>query len=144
MRVLVDTNVFLDAILTRPGFYQNAVDLLSYLAKNHHQVVVTPMAFRDIEYVIRKTVPDKAKRRQILNGVYSYVYKIVDLAPDDVINTLFEEYKDFEDGLIMETAERKMLDGIVTNNVDDFAESRVPVFEPKELVDLLKRNDTSA
>ena len=98
------------------------------------------MTFRDIEYVLRKIEPDPEERRRVLRSIYGIVFKIIDLGPDDVINNLFADHKDFEGGLIMESAERNMLDGIVTNNVDDFVGSKVPVFSPKKLVEYLAAN----
>ena len=141
MRVLVDTNVFLDYILNRPPFGQEAREFFGYFLSHRHQIVVSPMTFRDIEYVLRKVDHDEFSRERTLRRVYSVVYKIIDLNPDDVINALFGEYKDFEDGMIMESAERKLLDGIVTNNVRDFQKSKVPVFTPRELREALERNE---
>ena len=140
MRVLVDTNVFLDFLLKRPPFFEDAKAFFSYFPKHHHQMVVSPMTFRDIEYVLRKIEPDPEERRRVLRSIYGIVFKIIDLGPDDVINNLFADHKDFEGGLIMESAERNMLDGIVTNNVDDFVGSKVPVFSPKKLVEYLAAN----
>lgn len=142
MRALVDTNVFLDVILNRPGFYENSHEFFDYMLSHRHQLVVSPMSFRDIDYVLRKVESNVHERREILHKIYSMAYKIIDLAPDDVINAIFEDqYKDFEDGLLIESSERKMLDGIVTNNKKDFAYSHVPVFSPEEIVRYLKTND---
>ena len=135
MRVLVDTNVFLDVILNRPGFYEKSRLFFKYMISHRHQLVVSPMSFRDINHVLRKVENDRHKRREILHKIYSMVYKVIDLAPDDVINAIFENgYADFEDGLLMESSERKMLDGIVTNNKKGFVSGRVPVFAPEEIV----------
>ena len=140
MRVLVDTNVFLDFILKRPPFYEDVRSFFTTFLGHGHQIVISPMSFRDIEYVLRKVEPNAMERKSILQKIYSCAYKIIDLTPDDVINNLFEDYKDFEDGLLMESAQRKMLDGIVTSNTDDFADSKIPVFTPKDLIELLQKS----
>ena len=100
------------------------------------------MSFRDIEYVLRKAVPDPEDRKRVLQSIYGIVYKIIDLGPDDIINNLFADHKDFEDGLLMESAERNMCDGIVTNNPSDFADSRVPIFQPRQLIAYLEKADS--
>ena len=142
MRILVDTNVFLDVILNRAGSYESSREFFSYMLSHRHPLVVSPMTFRAIEYVLRKVESDAGKRREILHGIYRMTYKIIDLAPDDVINAIFEDnYKDFEDGLLIESASRKMLDGIVTNNKKDFSYAGVPVFSPEEIVRYRKASD---
>ncbi len=140
MRVLVDTNVFLDAILKREPFFEDSKEFFSYFKSNKHQLYVSSMSFRDIEYVLRKVEKDPFERRRTLNIIYSFVHKIIDLGPDDVINNLFSNYKDFEDGLLIESAKRNLLDAIITNNKDDFLDGGVPVFTPKEAVYYLKKS----
>lgn len=142
MRVLVDTNVFLDFILNRPPFQKESREFFEYFLTHKHQIVVSPMTFRDVEYILRKVETNPIKRKQALHTIYSIVYKIINIEADDVINDLFADYKDFEDGMLMEAAERTMLDGIVTNNISDFRESRVPSFTPASICEYLKRNET--
>ena len=144
MRVLVDTNVFLDFLLRRSPHYDDVRGFFSYFLGQGHQIVISPMSFRDIEYVLRKVEPDSAKRKHILRTIHSSVYKVLDLSPDDIINDLFEDYKDFEDGLLIESAKRRKLDGIVTSNVHDFVGYGLPVYRPKELTDILQTKEQSS
>ena len=141
MRVLVDTNVFLDYILNRPPFQHECRDFFAYFLSHKHQIVASAMSFRDIEYMLRKVERDPNQRKKTLHTIYSTVYKIIDICPDDVINCLFANYKDFEDGLLMESAERAFLDGIVTNNITDFRDSPIPVYAPGQIVEYLKKNE---
>lgn len=99
------------------------------------------MTFRDIEYILRKVENDLFERKKNLRAIHSIVYKIIDMSADDVINCLYAEHKDFEDGLLMEAADRMMLDGIVTNNILDFKDSRIPVFAPAQICEYLQKND---
>ena len=125
--------------MRRDPFYQDCYDFFAIFLRQKHQIVVSPMTFRDIEYILRKVERDPEQRSKVLRDIYSSIYKIIDLAPDDVINVMYENYPDFEDGLLIESAERKMLDGIVTNNARDFKSSKVPVYSPKELKELLEK-----
>ena len=138
MRVLVDTNVFLDAILKREPFFEDCKEFFTYFKNNRHFLYISSMSFRDIEYVLRKVEKDPFERKRGLSSIYSFVHKIVNLGADDVINNLFNDYKDFEDGLLVESAKNNMLDAIVTNHIKDFADVDFPVFTPKEIVDYLK------
>lgn len=139
MRVLVDTNVFLDAILKREPFFEDSKDFFTYFKSHRHWLYVSSMSFRDIEYVLRKVEKDPIERKRTLTSIYSFIHKIIDIGADDVINDLFDDYKDFEDGLLIESAKRNMLDAIITNNKDDFLDADIPAFTPREVVDYLKR-----
>ena len=141
MRVLVDTNVFLDYLTNRQPFYKESHDFFAYFLSHKHQIVVSPMSFCDIEYILRKIEKDPDERRKTLHTIYSIIYKIIDMSPDDVINCLYADYKDFEDGLLMESAERMMLDAIVTNNIFDFKDCRIPVYTPAQITEYLQKND---
>ena len=46
--------------------------------------------------------------------------------------------KDYEDSLQIVAAEEAMCDAIVTFNKKDFELSKVPVFTPEEMINLLK------
>ena len=138
MRVLVDTNVFLDAILNRGPFFEDSNAFFEYFSNNGHWLYISSMSFRDIEYVLRKVEKDPFERRKTLSHIYAFVHKIIDLGADDVIDNLFDDHKDFEDGLLIESAKRNMLDAIITNNVKDFIDGDIPVFTPKDVVSHLK------
>lgn len=139
MRVLVDTNVFLDAILKREPFFEDSKDFFTYFKSHRHWLYISSMSFRDIEYVLRKVEKDPIERKRTLTSIYSFIHKIIDIGADDVINDLFDDYKDFEDGLLIESAKRNMLDAIITNNKDGFLDADIPAFTPREVVDYLKR-----
>ena len=141
MRVLVDTNVFLDFLLSREPFYMDCREFFSYFRANKHQILISPMSFRDIEYVLRKVEKDPFNRKQVLQSIYAFVYKIIDLAPDDVLNVLYEDNKDFEDAMLMASAVRCHLDAIVTNNKNDFRGGPLPAYSPKEIVTLLQNDE---
>lgn len=92
------------------------------------------MSLRDIEYVAMRCLHDKRKTNVILNDVYSLCSKVVGVSADSAINAMFEDYKDFEDELIIQTAKESMLDAIVTNNIKDFKNRGIPVFTPQEII----------
>ena len=137
MRLLVDTNVYLEHILEREKcevartFFKTAL-----FRKN--QLVITSMSFRDIEYLYQKKSHDRGLTRRMLSNIYSTVYKVVSTTADAVIESLYNDVKDYEDSLQMVAAEESMCDAIVTFNKKDFELSKVPVFTPEEMINLLK------
>ncbi len=139
MRILVDTNVFIDLILKREPYYQDDVNFINNCKEQRHEMYISAMSFRDIEYVIRKSIHNVDEVKRILNKVYGLVTKIVPIEADDAINTLFEYEKDFEDYLLSCSAESAMLDCIVTNNKKDFVQPRIKAFSVQEFNQYIKK-----
>ena len=137
MRLLIDTNVYIEHILEREKcevartFFKTAL-----FRKN--QLVITSMSFRDIEYLYQKKSHDRELTRRVLSNIYSTVYKVVSTTADAAIESIYNEVKDYEDSLQIVAAEESMCDAIVTFNKKDFELSKVPVFTPEEMIDLLK------
>lgn len=132
MRVLVDTNVILDMLLMRPVTGTNSRMFFEMARDFHDELCVSTMTFRDIEYVVRRQLNDLDMRMAVLRSVYSWVFKFVELTADDVINAMFADRPDYEDSLLIEGAERCMLDAIITNNKKDFVKCHIPIFAPEE------------
>lgn len=139
MRLLVDTNVFLEHILEREkcevvrSFFKTALF-------RQNQLVITSMSFRDIEYLYQKKSHNRELTRRILSDIYSTVYKVVSTTADATIESIHNDVKDYEDSLQMVAAEEAMCDAIITFNKKDFTLSKVPVFTPEEMLEIWKRS----
>ena len=140
MRLLVDTNVYLEHILEREkcdltrSFFKSAL-----FRKN--QILITSMSLRDIEYLCNKKCHDKEVTRKIMVGIYSMVHKVVPITADAAIESMFNDIKDYEDSIQMIAAQENMCDAIITYNKKDFAQSKLPVFTPEEMLDIWKKSN---
>ena len=132
MRILVDTNVFIDLLLKREPFYNDGVEFIKKCRRERHEIYVNSMQFRDIEYIIRKSVDDKKTYDMLINGVYGIVNKVIPLTADDAINAIYEPGKDFEDTLLANSAESAGLQIIVSSNAKDFYPTGIRAFTLKE------------
>ena len=137
MRLLVDTNVFLDLILKRGEYCKNALEFFVWCREHKNQTFVTSMSLRDIEYVAMKNLHDKEKVNSVLVDVYSLCSKVIGISADSAIASIYEEYKDFEDELIIQSAKEEMLDAVVTNNIKDYENRGISVFTPKDIVNMV-------
>lgn len=136
MRILVDTNVFLDLVLRREQC-QDAIKFFIWCKQHRNQTYVTSMSLRDIEYIAMKKLHDKKKANQVLADVYSICSKVIGVSADSAITAIYEDYKDFEDELLVQSATEELLDAIVTNNVKDFKNSKLPAYTPKDIISLV-------
>ena len=136
MRLLVDTNVFLDFVLQRDENCKNALEFFIWCKQNKNQMFITSMSLRDVEYVAMKTLHDRSKANRILADVYSLCSKVIGISADSAINAIYEDYKDYEDELMIQAAKEEMLDAVVTNNIKNYVNRGSPVFTPKSIISL--------
>ena len=138
MKLLIDTNVYLDLLLKREG-HETCRELFYICAKKRNQTFVTSMSLRDIEYVLHKYIHNSQISRKMQHWVYEITTKVISISSDAAIGALFEETNDYEDNLQMLAAQEAMLDAIITKDKKHFKECKIPVFTPEEICKLLKQ-----
>jgi len=131
MRVLIDTNIFLDILLKRETLMSESLDLLDTLKSKRDQIYVNASTLKDIYYFASKAFHDSFLARKYILDIYSQINKVVSLSSDDAIEAIYQE-GDFEDNCLIESAKRTMCDLIISRNEKDFINKGVPVFTPKQ------------
>lgn len=137
MKILVDTNVFLDFLLNRDLQGEDAESFFKICRSKNHSIYLTSMQLRDIEYFAHRQFHNSKDAKKILEITYSLITKCLSLSADNAINSIYADYKDFEDQLLIEAAEENLMDCIVTDNINDFVnnEGTMPLFTPKSFVE---------
>lgn len=130
-KLLVDTNVVLDLLAKREPFYDAAAKLFSLADKKRVALSISSLTFANTSYVLtRLKTADKSReilrRFRVLVKVLSLDDKVIDLALNDL------SFKDFEDGLQYYSAIENGQEMIITRDLSDFKESRIPVMTPEE------------
>ena len=140
MRLLIDTNVYLELFLKREK--HDVVFCLFREALNRKdQTCVSAMSLRDFGYIMHKYLHDTDLTKKLQSQVYEITSKIVSTSADAAISSIYSDTKDFEDSMQMIAAEEAMCDAIITFNKKDYGESRVPTFTPEEMLDIWSRSD---
>ena len=117
-KVFLDTNILLDLVQHRDGFY-HAVSVLQGAYEKQYDVYASVLSYANIAYVLRKESQDR--RYQLLSLLEDTV-PMLPLMPFDVSNAIAQPVADFEDMLQYQCAKAAGCDVIVTNNGRDFAE----------------------
>ena len=131
MKVLVDTNIILDVLCRRPGFYEDSVKVLKLCEVKQIEGAVSALSIPNIIYIMRKEL-DAKKTKEVLNKL-SLIFTIVDLKADDLKRAAKMSFKDYEDAVQSACASRIRANYIITRNIKDFTESRIPAIKPAEL-----------
>ena len=125
-KVLLDTNIIIDLLAKREPFDQDARMLFSSADKGKITLCTSALSIANLSYVLlRKIKPQETKqilrKLKLLVGILSLDEKIINLALND------NDFNDFEDGLQYFTALENNIEIIVTRNLKDFKNARIPV-----------------
>lgn len=140
MRVLVDTNVFLELFLNREN-HKSVSNFFRLALTAHNQTFVSAMSIRDIGYVMHRVTHDAFKSKQFQIKTYSMVSKVANTTADSAIDALYSDVPDFEDSMQSRIAEEAMCDAIITYNKKDFEKSNLPVFTPEEMNEIWSKEN---
>lgn len=134
-RILVDTNILLDYLLTREPFYEDAKKVVLTCTEGETEGCIAAHSISNMFYILRKDY-DVKDRREILTNLCI----IFDVEGIDKVKLLSglqnENFSDFEDCLQMECAKAYNAEYIVTRNVDDYRSSEVKAILPKDYLKL--------
>jgi len=133
MKLLIDTNVILDALMNRGTWASSAHSLLVKIAEETVEGYVTANTITDLYYLLRKYFQDKSKAKQVLMDLTESI-KILDVNSKDCERAFTLDVSDFEDALIISCAVRHNIDYIVTRNLVDFKNSLVKSIETSAIL----------
>ena len=136
MIVMIDTCVVLDYLLDREPFVYDAEKLLVKVAEEEIQGLITVKSLMDIHYILKHTLHKEEKVRDTITTLLDSLM-LVDSTAEDAIRALSSRITDYEDALMVETANSCNCDRIITRNKKDYKNSNVLVMTP---VEFLKRN----
>lgn len=133
MKVLIDTNVILDVLCNRPEFIQASSKIWKYCEVGKLEGYICALSIPNIVYILRKErTPQKTKE---LICQIQMIFEVVDLKQSDLKNAAEMYLSDYEDAIQMCCASRIKADYIITRNLRDFMESKIPAIKPAELLD---------
>jgi predicted nucleic acid-binding protein len=133
MKILIDTNVILDALLSRAPYHSSAEKLFLLAAENKITATITANSITDIYYLLRKHLHNTDQAKQALLKLFS-LFRILDITENDCKNALILPITDYEDALLVTCAKRNKVDRIITRNLKDFTESPVQTVAPDDFL----------
>lgn len=132
--VLIDTNIWLDIILDRPG-KDYAKGAVMACLEEQLEMRVCSTSLKDIFYLVNK--------KHGSEGAYRAIRLILELAKPTVVDELIchqalgYEVPDYEDGIITACALAERVDAVVTRDKDSFEGRSFAKYTPAEFVHAL-------
>jgi len=130
-KILIDTNIVIDLLAKREPFYNSAAQLFSLADKQKLELSISSLTFANTNYILSRLKSTQEAREilrrfRVLIKVLQLNDKLIDLALND------NNFKDFEDGLQYYMAIENEQDVIITRDLQDFKESKLPVMTADE------------
>ena len=136
MNALIDTCVIIDAMRSRKPFDKDAEAVFLSVANHRCEGFLTANIITDIYFLLHKALHNAAETRKAL-GVLFILFTILDTTGMDCQKALTSDISDYEDAVMVETADRAGIDCIVTRNIRDYVGAPMPVYTPEQFVSLL-------
>ena len=134
MRILVDTNIIIDALTGREPFREAAEQVFLIAANRAEDMYITASSVTDIYYLVRKHLHSTEQSKDVMSKLCELFY-ILDVTSGDCMDALASEIKDYEDAVVACCAYRSQIDYIVTRNIKDYAASKVRAISPEKFVE---------
>jgi hypothetical protein len=131
-RIFIDTNVLVDLVLERKGFYQDARRLFNLCKERRITPYISSISVAIINYLLLKKYNEK-KVKELLE----IIYKLTEILPfhKRIISLAhYSNFKDLEDGFQYFTAKENNIKVIITRNEKDFEVNDVSVVSPKQFL----------
>lgn len=137
MIALIDTNVFLDLRLKREPFFQDSASVIAASEEEAFDGYCCATSLTDIFYIVRKEHDQKAALDFVADILRSC--RVAPVNKTTIAGALTSGFREFEDGVLCESAREINASCIITRNVGDFAKSAVPAILPGDFLELLKK-----
>jgi predicted nucleic acid-binding protein len=136
MRIVIDNNIILDALLERKPYFDLSAQVMTACA-DANKGYVTANSLTDIFYVLKKSIGAagaKSAIRQLME-----LLETISINEEDCINALSLPMDDFEDALVAICARKAEADYIVTRD-EEFLSQTAPVttISPRKLLERFK------
>lgn len=138
MRIMCDTNIFLDVLLEREPFADDSSRVLSLCEEHKLEGFVSASCITDIFYLVRKYTRSTELAYNAVGKVLEIV-KVCSVTNNDVLLAFQKKARDFEDCHVATCANSIRCDYIITWNKKDFEEFSIPLLEPSELLQQLNQ-----
>ena len=134
-RILIDTNVLLDYVLTREPFYEDAKNIVIVCADGKIKGCIAAHSISNMFFILRKDYNAEERREILVNLCSLFDVEGIDKAKL-MAGLQNENFSDFEDCLQMECAKAYGAEYIVTRNVGDYKSSEIKAIMPKDFLRL--------
>lgn len=124
-KIFLDTNIILDFLGEREGFYEASAKIMTLADKKKIQVYTSPSSISNVFYVLAKYENSKIALEKIRKFKLLCSMSVMD---DEVVEkAIHSNFKDFENAMQYFSALASNCNIIITRNEKDFKNAMIPV-----------------
>lgn len=130
-KIFVDTNIVLDLLEKREGFFEEAQELFTLGDQKKVKLFVSALTIANVHYLLFKHLKMESRKALLMFKVLVEVLPI----DDKILElSLASDFSDFEDAIQYYSAIENGIDAIITRNKRDFKNINLPVLSAKEFL----------
>lgn len=129
-KVFVDTNIVIDLLTKRREFYKPASKLFTLSDNKKIKLAISSLTFANVYYLLSKEL-NSSSAKEVLRK-FKLLVKILPMDDKIIDLSLNSNFKDFEDAIQYFTAIENKYEIIVTRNLKDFKQSKIPVMTAED------------
>ena len=124
-KIFLDTNIILDFLGEREGFYEASAKIMTLADKKKIQVYTSPSSISNVFYVLTRYENSKIALEKIRKFKLLCSMSVMD---DEVVEkAIHSNFKEFEDAMQYFSALASNCNIIITRNEKDFKNAMIPV-----------------
>ncbi|MDR2834061.1 MAG: PIN domain-containing protein [Streptococcaceae bacterium] len=132
--ILVDTNIWLDIILKREGFYEKSLNSIETLISRGFNIFLTATTITDIYYIAKRQLKDEQFVKNTIRDLIKS-FQIIPVDKERLTQALFLAVEDFEDSIQVSAGFSMRCEYILTRNVKDFENTLLIPITPMQLLE---------
>jgi len=132
-KVFLDANVVIDFLDASSKDHAVAVNCFRIVRKHFGRPVVSPVTFIITNFLMGKFIKNKQWHRQQMQLVFSAM-EITALQPSFIDAVFKTDFIDLEDGLQHQCAVHAKASVILTKDLHDYFDSKIPAVHPHDFV----------
>ena len=127
-RIVVDTNILLDVLLEREGYYYDALKIWANAENGNVEACIAAISLNNVHYVMRKLKSETTA--MIAVKILLRIFKVVPVDADILGLAVDFRDKDFEDDIQLQCALKAKCSQLFTRNPNHYDHSAIAVVPP--------------
>jgi predicted nucleic acid-binding protein len=131
-RIFVDTNILLDVLLEREGFYYDALKIWANAELGKVEAYIAAISLNNIHYVMRRLKSETTA--MVAVKILMQIFKVVSVDADVLRLAVDFHDKDFEDDIQLQCALKAKCAQLFTRNPNHYDNSLIAVVPPSAFI----------
>jgi predicted nucleic acid-binding protein len=132
-KIFLDANIIIDYLDSSSRDHHTAVDCMSIIRKHFGKPIVSPITFIITDFLLGKFAKNKEWHKKQMQLTFS-AFEITELKSSFIADIFKTHFTDLEDGLQYQCALDAKSFVIITKDISDYFDSKIPVVHPIDFV----------